>query len=139
MSIIDVLADDVMLVLPMVAAKLELLDDVPILTVEGNVRVTPDGRLLNVNRICVELCTRVPSLLPFCDLLLQQLAHPSVRINAPNDRAMFLLVKIVAAPAPTPALINVMVELPGARPIAADAMPGFNVLMIVPDEGEPNR
>ena len=134
-----VLADDVMLVVAMVAANDELDEAVPMFTALGKAIVTPAGRLLNVKRICVELATRVPSLLPFCVLVLQQFAQPSVRMNAPCDLATFLLVKIVAAPAPGAPEAPPIVELPGARPMEKLPMPGFKLLMTVPVDGEPIR
>ena len=134
-----VLADVVMLVVAMVAANDELLAAVPILTALGKVIVTPAGTLLNVKRICVVLATRVPSLLPFCVRVLQQLAQPSVRMNAPCDLATFLLVKTVAAPAPGLPVTPPIVELPGARPMEKLPMPGFKLLMTVPVDGEPIR
>lgn len=105
-----------------------------------NVRVTPLGTLLKVNRICVLLSTALPEL-PFWVAVLQQLAQPSVRINEPCVRAMFLLVKIVAAPgglALAPVAPAIVVK-PGATPIANVAMPGDNVLIMVPVEGDPSR
>lgn len=133
-----VFAAAVILVLPIVATKEELPVAVPILTEPGKVKVTPAGMLLKVKRICEELSTPVP-LLAFCVFVLQQLAQPSVRMNAPIERAIFLFVKTVAVPAPGLVEEPPMVELPGARPIASDAIPGFNEVMMVPLEGAPNR
>ena len=97
--ITEVLAVDVMLVLPIVAARDELLDVVPVATTLCSPIVTPAGTLLKVNRICVEFGSGAPAL-PFCVAFLQQLAQPSVKINAPADLAIFLFVKMVAVPAP---------------------------------------
>lgn len=97
-SITAVLAVDVMLEFPTEAAKEELLEVVPIGGGgTAKVIVTPAGTLLNVRRICVELLSAVPEL-PFCVLVLQQLAQPSVKINAPADLAIFRFVKMVAEP-----------------------------------------
>jgi len=133
-SITAVLEADVMLD-PVVidAAKELLLEAVPVFV--DKLSVTPAGTLLNVSRICVELSTTDAPLLPFCDLVLQQLAQPSVKIKAPCDLAILPLVKIVAVPAPV--VEPPMPEFPGARPMARVPMPAFNVLITVPLEGEP--
>lgn len=126
---------------PNTAFRLVLEVEFPVTIVR--LRVTPEGRLLNVNRICELLPSLGAPVLPLlsCVAVLQQAAQPSVIVNEPKDRAIDPLVKMVAVPGPGLPMTPPIVELPGATPMAnpVGAMPGPKELMIVPVVGEPSK